>query len=319
VSVGDQQVWERSYGEWFAWARQTLGADNLAAHEAAEAAVEALQTGADTAGATAAATRAARGPTRLAALNVPARRRAYAEWYDWARIESGRAGEDLHGAAVAALRAMEDGLGAGGAADAARRTLGVYPRGLGGLHFSKSPLRVTILMFFCGAAPLLALLPKLGPFSVFALPLVLVPVVGAYWPWWHAMLFKLASRENLPGGTSFWYAFVPIYAYIAVWRQLRAIGAPAWLLLGMLLAVELMAYAGNFAPIFEIGVVLYLLASIITAAYAYIVQRAANGYLAAAHSGAGTAPITVGEVVAAAAGGLVFLAMIVLELYFALG
>jgi hypothetical protein len=319
------ETWERSYGEWFAWARETLGADQLGAHEAAEAAVEALRSGADTTTATAAATRAARGSTRLAALNVPPRRRAYAEWYDWARIETGERGESLHSAALSALRAMEAGRGASGAAEAARATLGMPEHGGGGLRYWRSPLRVGVLMLFCGMAPVIALLPSLG---VFGALLATVPVVGIYWAWWNWQLFRFVSAERLPGAKAFWWALVPLYGYFAIWRQLRATvraaaaagfkALPPVLLLAMLVTVEVLAVIGNLIPRFEISAPLFLIASAILAAYAYHVQSAANAHLALAHPGAAAAPLTLGEVVSATLGGIVFLLGVAALVYLAL-
>ena len=307
----DQAAEERGYAEWFVWARQHLDADSLAAHEAAEAAIEAQRTGQDHSLAAAAATRAVRGTTRLAALNVPPRRRTYAEWYDWARLESGQVPQSLHAAARTAVEAMEAGRGQAGAAAAARSILGLAPAGPDGRHFRKDPVRVAMLTFFCAGGPLL----------------VAIPTLGAYWLWWNWQFFKFSRRERLPGAQSFWWTLVPIYGYVAAWRTLRALRVAAtgagtrrvnhWLLLGVLIVAALAVVAGNL-----VGVPALLFAAVITssallAAYAYLVQVAANDYLRTTHPDSRQAPLTAGEVVAATLGGLVLL--LVLATLFLLG
>ena len=291
---------ERRYAEWFAWARQHLGADSLAAHEAAEAALEAARSGQDDQLAAAAASRAARGSTRLAALNVPARRRTYAEWYDWARTATGQTSEQLHVAAAAALRAMEAGLGPSVAAGEARAALGLPAPGPGGLAFWKSPLRVAILMFFCGT----------GPIFLF------IPTVGIYWSWWHWHLFKFEHQEGLPRARNFWLSVIPLYGYVVLYQELRALAVaeaavgvrPLQPLLGLGL-VCVAAAANGLGNVFSSGPVLlgvFLAGAGILAVYASLVQTHVNSYLAAVHAGAGPAPLTIGEVIAAVLGGLAF-------------
>jgi hypothetical protein len=298
---GDQAAEERGYAEWFAWARQHLDADSLAAHEAAEAAIEAQRSGQDHTLAVAAATRAARGTTRLAALNVPPRRRTYAEWFDWARLESGQAPERLHDAALTAVETMEAGRGQVHAAAAARSVLGVVAPDADGRHFWKDPVRVAMLTFFCAGGPLAPAIPTLG----------------AYWLWWNWQFFKFARREGLPGARSFWWTLVPFYGYYVVWRALRGLQQAAaaagsrqlnhWLLLGLLIVVALIAIAGNVLGRPAVLVAAVIASSALLGAYTYLVQAAANDYLRRTHPDGKTAPLTAGEVVAATLGALLLL------------
>jgi hypothetical protein len=297
----DQGSEERGYAEWYAWARENLDADSLAAHEAAEAAIEAQRQGQDHALAVAAATRAARGTTRLAALNVPPRRRTYAEWYDWARLESGQAADRLHAAARAAVDSMEAGLGPVQAAVGARSVLGVVATGPDGRHFWKDPVRVAMLTFFCAGGPLL----------------VAIPTLGAYWLWWNWQYFKFARRERLPGAQSFWWTLVPLYGYFAVWRTLRALSRAGggrrlnvWLLMALLVAAAVIVVGANFVGEPALLFAAVIASSALLAAYAYMVQVAANDYLRAMYPDARAAPLTTGEVLAATLGGLVLLLVI---------
>jgi hypothetical protein len=306
IDVAADPAYERGYAEWFAWARQNLGADGLAAHEAAEAAMQALGAGQDTQGATAAASRAARGATRLAALNVAPRQRAYAEWYDWARVESGQPPERLHEAASAAVGAMEAGQGAAGAAESARATLGLEPRGEGGLHFWKPPTRVALLVMFCGIGPLL----------------IAIPTLGVYWTWWNWQFFKFMNREALPKARSFLWTLIPGYGYFVIWQQLDGFGRAEAAVSGargrspralavLVVASALLNVVANRLSYTPLVFVVFLCASALLAVYAYLVQSRVNAFLAAVHPGAQAAPLTVGEVVAAVLGAGAFVLVLV--------
>jgi len=301
----EREAEERGYAEWFAWTRQNLDADSLAAHEGAEAAIQARRSGLDHSLAGAAATRAVRGTTRLAALNVPPRRRTYAEWYDWARLESGGAPERLHAAARAAVDAMEAGRGPAAAAAAARAVLGIVGQEPDGRHFWKDPVRVAMLTFFCAGGPIL----------------VAVPTLGAYWLWWNWQFFKFARRERLPGAYSFWFTLIPLFGYFAVWRTLRSLDRGlagsgrghrlhAWLLLGMLVAAAVVVVSANLVGVPVVLFVAVIASSALLAAFAYLVQVRANEYLRAVHPDGGAAPLTAGEILAATLGGLVLLAVV---------
>jgi uncharacterized membrane protein len=109
---------------------------------------------------------------------------------------------------------------------------------------------------------------------------------------------------------AYWWTLIPGFGYFAMWRQLHAVrGRLAVLLLAMLVLAELLALAGNWVTLFFVSALAFLVASAILAVYAYSVQSGVNSYLAAAHPDAGPAPVTAGEVVAAALGGIAFVAV----------
>lgn len=115
---------DESYAEWYAWAKREVSPDPLVCLGAAQAAVLALEEGGDRKAAERAARQSIRGVGKVLVQQVGPRRRAYAEWYDWARRELGVERSCLHAAARAALRTLEAGGSSQDAAAAARRAAG---------------------------------------------------------------------------------------------------------------------------------------------------------------------------------------------------
>jgi uncharacterized RDD family membrane protein YckC len=124
---GDFQQQDRRFAEWYAWAKREVSTDGRVCLGAAQAALEALEDGGDED----AARRAARGSTAghgIALVSrIAPRRRAYAEWYDWARREIGGPRDRLHTAAEAAMGSLDAGGDAGQAAAAARAAVATVP------------------------------------------------------------------------------------------------------------------------------------------------------------------------------------------------
>ena len=108
---------DEAYAEWYAWAKREISPDPVVCLGAAQAALQATLDGADRLTSEATARRAPAGRAVLLAQGVSDRRRAYAEWYDWARREVGGDPERLHVAATAALHRLESG---GDSTEAAR-------------------------------------------------------------------------------------------------------------------------------------------------------------------------------------------------------
>ena len=125
---GDFLDQDRRFAEWYVWAKREVATDSRVCLGAAQAAMETLGDGADDQ----AARQAARGSTAghgIALVSrIPARRRAYAEWYDWARREIGGPRDRLHAAATAALMRLDAGGDATAAASAARAGTGSAPQ-----------------------------------------------------------------------------------------------------------------------------------------------------------------------------------------------
>ncbi|HYW27165.1 MAG TPA: RDD family protein [Terriglobales bacterium] len=125
---GDPRQQDERFAEWYVWAKREVASDNRVCLAAAQAAVEAQEVGADEE----AARTAARGSTAGFGValvgRISPRRRAYAEWYDWARREVGGGRERQHAAARAALDRLDAGQDAAAAAAAGRAAV-VTPAG----------------------------------------------------------------------------------------------------------------------------------------------------------------------------------------------
>jgi len=122
--VGDPLDSDEAFAEWFAWAKREVSPDPEVCLGVAQAGVQASSDGADRATAERTARKAPAGQVVLLTRRVSSRRRAYAEWYDWARREVGGGPARLHRAAAAALRRLESGGDAHEAARAARLAVG---------------------------------------------------------------------------------------------------------------------------------------------------------------------------------------------------
>ena len=115
---------DEAYAEWYAWAKREISPDPVVCLGAAQAALQATLDGADRLTSEATARRAPAGRAVLLAQGVSDRRRAYAEWYDWARREIGGGPERLHLAASSALHRLETGGDSTEAARTARHAVG---------------------------------------------------------------------------------------------------------------------------------------------------------------------------------------------------
>src|SRR3989454_2707866 len=91
-----QRNTDQEFAEWYVWAKREISTDNRVCHGAAQAAMAALAEGADRPSAIQAARRSQAGHSLTLASQVPALRRSYAEWYDWARREIGGDSARLH-------------------------------------------------------------------------------------------------------------------------------------------------------------------------------------------------------------------------------
>ena len=114
---------DQEFAEWYVWAKREISTDNRVCQGAAQAAMGALAEGADRPSAIRAARRSQAGQSLTLASQVPALRRSYAEWYDWARRELGGDPERLHRATGAAIAALQQGGSSTEAAAAARATV----------------------------------------------------------------------------------------------------------------------------------------------------------------------------------------------------
>jgi uncharacterized RDD family membrane protein YckC len=115
---------DEAYAEWYAWAKREISPDPAVCVGAAQAALDARVDGADRLTAETTARKSPAGRGVLLAQRVSDRRRAYAEWYDWARREIGGDAERLHAAAKAALHRLETGGDSVEAARDARHAVG---------------------------------------------------------------------------------------------------------------------------------------------------------------------------------------------------
>jgi uncharacterized RDD family membrane protein YckC len=120
-SMADRKLTvDQEFAEWYVWAKREVSTDNRVCHGAAQAAVGTLSSGGDRAAAIQAARRSQAGHSLELASQVPALRRSYAEWYDWARREIGGDPGQLHQATGAAIASLQSGGGSDEAAAAAR-------------------------------------------------------------------------------------------------------------------------------------------------------------------------------------------------------
>jgi uncharacterized RDD family membrane protein YckC len=121
---GDPQQQDERFAEWFVWAKREVSSDVRVCLAAAQAAREALEAGADEQAARVAARGSVAGYGEALIARIPLRRRAYAEWYDWARREVGGGRDRQHSAARAALDRLDAGADAASAAAAGRAAVG---------------------------------------------------------------------------------------------------------------------------------------------------------------------------------------------------
>jgi uncharacterized RDD family membrane protein YckC len=118
---------DERFAEWYVWAKREVGSDSRVCLGAAQAALIAEHEGADERAARAAARRSTAGHGVGYLAEVPPRRRAYAEWYDWARRELGGGTERQHAATRAAMERLDRGSDAAEAATFARETVAGPP------------------------------------------------------------------------------------------------------------------------------------------------------------------------------------------------
>ncbi len=117
---GPAQISDEQFAEWYVWAKREISTDSRVCLGAAQAAVTALSSGASQDEARVAARRSIAGHGIGLVADVSPRRRAYAEWYDWARRQVGGGSERLHAATNAAMDALDRGADAEAAAVTAR-------------------------------------------------------------------------------------------------------------------------------------------------------------------------------------------------------
>jgi hypothetical protein len=104
AAAGGPSPEDRSYAEWFAWAKRG-GAPASACHAAAQGAFEALSTGKDLATAVQMATAAMSRPP----ANVSVGRQAYCAWYALGHIDLNIDQSRAHAFAAAAVHALDSG------------------------------------------------------------------------------------------------------------------------------------------------------------------------------------------------------------------
>jgi uncharacterized RDD family membrane protein YckC len=111
---------DEQFAEWYVWAKREVSSDPRVCLGVAQAAIEALAGGADRPAAELAARRSVAGIAVVLLSHVTPRRQAYAEWYDWARLEFGGDKERLHRITRAVVQCLETGGNAAEAVDVAR-------------------------------------------------------------------------------------------------------------------------------------------------------------------------------------------------------
>jgi uncharacterized RDD family membrane protein YckC len=121
---GDPREQEERFAEWYVWAKREVATDSRVCLGAAQAAVDAIEGGGDEQAARTAARGSTAGHGVVLVSRIAPRRRAYAEWYDWARREVGGGREQQHASARAALDRLDAGSDAADAATAARAAAG---------------------------------------------------------------------------------------------------------------------------------------------------------------------------------------------------
>ena len=112
---------DRSYAEWFAWAKRG-GAPASACHAAAQGAFQALSTGKDVTTAVQWATAAMTRPP----VPVSASRQTYCAWFSLANIDLNMDQHRAHAFATAAVHALDAGADAGSAHAAGLAAAGVH-------------------------------------------------------------------------------------------------------------------------------------------------------------------------------------------------
>ncbi|HEX6349773.1 MAG TPA: RDD family protein [Candidatus Dormibacteraeota bacterium] len=117
----------REYTDWYVWAKRNLSIESSVCHAAAAAATAVTESGGTREQAIEAARRSFTSGGHAQADAGDLRRRTYAEWFDWARRELGGLREQQHAAAAAALRTLDQGLGANVAMNHARAASGAGP------------------------------------------------------------------------------------------------------------------------------------------------------------------------------------------------
>lgn len=194
---------DEQFAEWYVWAKREVSTDNRVCLGAAQAGVIALESGADLEAARMAARRSLAGHGVGLVGDIAPRRRAYAEWYDWARREIGGGAERQHAATRAALAALDRGADSGEAVTVARREVDPPP----------APPQEPV------AAPQPAVPP---PPSATAAPPVLSPQMPTAAPT-HGAVPSAGYTPALPYGV---YAptppLVPRHVYAGVWRRVAA-------------------------------------------------------------------------------------------------
>lgn len=118
---------DEEYAEWYAWAKREVSTDNRVCQGAAQAAVLAIADGGGREAAIQAARRSPSGLGVALSAQVAPLRRAYAEWYDWARRDIRGAPSQLHVATRAAILSLREGADSMQAADAARAAVSGLP------------------------------------------------------------------------------------------------------------------------------------------------------------------------------------------------
>lgn len=112
---------DRSYAEWFAWAKRG-GAPASACHAAAQGAFQALSTGKDVAVAVQWATAAMTRPP----VPVSTSRQTYCAWFSLANIDLNLDQHRAHAFATAAVHALDAGADAGSAHAAGLAAAGIH-------------------------------------------------------------------------------------------------------------------------------------------------------------------------------------------------
>ena len=112
---------DRSYAEWFAWAKRG-GAPASACHAAAQGAFQALSAGKDVATAVQWATAAMTRPP----VPVSAGRQAYCAWFSLANIDLNLDQHRAHAFGTAAVHALDAGADAAGAHAAGLAAAGIH-------------------------------------------------------------------------------------------------------------------------------------------------------------------------------------------------
>jgi uncharacterized RDD family membrane protein YckC len=128
---------DERFAEWYVWAKREVSSDSRVCLGVAQAALEALEAGNDERTVRTIARRSVAGQAVVLMARVPPRRRAYAEWYDWARRELRCESAGLHTATRAAIECLDRGGSVDEAVAAARAAVE-------GLNASSPPASVTI-------------------------------------------------------------------------------------------------------------------------------------------------------------------------------